>query len=181
MFQDKWSRWHHKPIKEGQLYSSNNPWIYTAECTVAGLDSDIIDLYDCYMASETKYGFQRSPGQELPAVSHDEVIGLIFLASIISSDFADDLINKWESQGWQICNLEGFEPKKWYQINWFGVVIDFYKIWRMGVLYKKTGGKEGMQNRHATILFPRVYPIAFKMGGWKRYLIKRHAGRNTTL
>jgi hypothetical protein len=178
-FQDEWSRWHHKEIQLPKKYSSNNPWIYSAECKAAGLPVDRNMLVECYKRSETRFGFHRHPDQDSPGISHDEVFGFAYL---LGQGLGGKMIlRKWESQYWQICDQPDFTPTPWRKLNWFGVISDFYKIWRMGVLYDKTDGKEGMQNRHATTLFPRVYPIAYSMGGWKRYLIKRHADMKPTM
>jgi hypothetical protein len=177
-FQDKYGRFHHKPCINGEP-SSNNPWIYTAECKAAGLDIDESKTLDCFKMSLTSFGFDRNPNQILPAISHDEIIAMPYLhpdSKIVKSE-----IDKWESNGWQICNLRNFKPKSLLLLNWFKIVSDFYKIYKLGDLYKKTNGKEGLQNRHTIPYFPSVWHIAFRMNGWKRYLIKRHAGRRVTL
>jgi hypothetical protein len=183
-FQDTWTRWHHKLVQPDQWYPSNNPWIYTAECMSVGLDAKWEAMMIAFQNSRTQYGFHRHPDKVSPAISHDEIIGLIFVLSQFGFGMKatrNVLVRQWEKQRWQICDLDGFEPKSWMDLNWFGVIYDFYQIYKLGVLYEKTGGKEGIQNRHATPKFPRVHPIAFHMGGWKRYLIKRHAGLTPTL
>jgi hypothetical protein len=178
-FQDKWSRWHHKPIKEGKVYSSGNGWVYTAECKAMGLSSDTEQLSKCFKASLTKYGFSRHPDAHNVGISHDEVIGAF--ACFQGTDVMKESYHKWESQGWQICDVAGFKPVPWLKLDWYGVLKDFYEIYKLDKLYNSTGGKEGIKARHSTLLFPRVFPIAFHMGGWKRYLIKKHYGVRPTV
>jgi len=175
-FQDNHSGWHHKPMNDLVKYPSNNRWIYTAECESVGLRIDREALIECFRNSKTPFGFKRHPDQSAPPVSHDEAIG----ASYILGE-SETPIDEWEKNNWQICDLQGFEPKAWNEIDWVMVASDYVKILKLGELYKETQGKEGVQERHATLLFPRVWPVAFKMNGWKRYLIKKHANRKPTL
>lgn len=178
-FQDKWSRWHHKPIKDGQLYSSGNGWIYTAECKAVGLPTDRRLLERCFQESLTQYGFSRHPDVYNVGISHDEVIGAF--ASLQGLRVLEQAYTRWKKQGWQICDVAGFKPVPWSKLDWLGVAMDFYEIYKLDKLYTKTGGEKGLKARHATMLFPRVFPIAFHMNGWKRYLIKKHYGVRPTL
>lgn len=171
-FQDEWSRWHHKPITEPKKYSSNNGWIYSAECKAAGLPVNRNMLIECYWLSKTAYGFRRHPDQAAPPISHDEVLGFTYLLG--QGEGGKQMVKEWEEQRWQICDLPDFEPTSWYKLNWFGVIHDFYRIY-------KESRAEGISERHVTLRYPRVFPIAFHMGGWKRYLIKRHAGMKPTV
>jgi hypothetical protein len=173
-FQDKWSRWHHKPIKDGQQYSSGNGWIYTAECKSVGLEVDQKLLETCFEQSLTEYGFSRHPDSVNIGISHDEVIGAA--ASLQGSKIFEQAYKRWEKQGWQICDIKGFKPTPWTKLNLVEVVISFYEIYKLDKLYTKTNGKSGLKARHATLLFSNVFPIAFHMNGWKRYLIKKHHG-----
>jgi hypothetical protein len=178
-FQDEYGRWHHNPIKEGEKYSSNNPYIYSAECKVMGLPISSLHIFSCYRLSITTYGFNRHPDKTLPAISHDEAIAVSYLFK--DTGFSKQEVKNWEYHHWQVCNLPGFKPKSFLKLNWIKVVKALLEINRLDKLYKKTNGEEGKQARHATVDFPEVHPVAFHMGGWKRYLIKRHAGVKTTL
>lgn len=177
-FQDKWTRWHHKPIG-GTRYSSNNGWIYSAECASMGLPVDRNKLEECFNASITEYGFKRHPDQDSVPISHDEIIGAAALLGTFGSIFALQVF-KWERNNWQICDLPNFTPIPYYKINWLKVILSFYKVYKLDVLYKKTQGKEGRNSRHSVIDYPELYPIAFKLGAWKRYLVKKHTGITPT-
>jgi hypothetical protein len=176
-FTDKYGRFHYKPCISGEP-SSNNAWIYTAECKAVGVPIDEVKILECFKQSLTSFGFDRNPNQILPAVSHDEALAIPYL--LPDSEVVKNEINGWERNHWQICNLRDFKPKPFLSLDWLGIVSDFYKVYKLGKLYEKTGGKEGLQNRHAIPHYPSTWYVAFYMNGWKRYLIKRHAGKSPT-
>ena len=81
MYQDKWTRYHHKPVKDGEP-ASNNGWIYTSVARKLGFKFDRDKLQECYNLCETEtvpIKVKRSPDQRFPPLSKDEVIGLISL------------------------------------------------------------------------------------------------------
>jgi hypothetical protein len=180
-FQDQWSRWHHKPIPEGHKYSSGNGWIYTAEAMAVGLPVDEQKLRTAILLCHTEYGYTRHPDVENPGISHDEMFGISYLQGLYYPHLAKKQVNKWESQRWQICDIAGFKPTPWYKLNWPKVIHSFYKIYKLDKEYTKTNKASGKKARHATYDYPVVFPIAYHIGGWKRYLIKRHLGVSPSL
>lgn len=178
-FQDKWFRWHHKELKPGQLYSSNNAYIYSAEAASVGLFVDRKLLFSCFLQSVNDYGFTRHPDQQSPAISHDEILGIAYL---LGSNFVfRNEAAKWEKNHWQICDLPFFEPKPWRKLDWIKVIKAYWDIYQLDKQYTKTNGKAGLQARHAVRIYPEVYPIAFHLNGWKRYFFKRHLAIKPTI
>lgn len=180
-FQDQWSRWHHKAATPPSKYGSNNGWIYSAEADVVGLEVDPALLYMCYAQSVTEFGFKRHPDQPSSDISHDEIIGLAYLFGKYNRALMQELIKQWESQHWQICDLKEFKPKPYYKINWIAVVKALLSVYRLDKQYQESAGARGFKARHGADLYPVLLNVTRKMNGWKRYLIKKHAGIKPSL
>jgi len=121
MYQDRFTRWHHKPVFDGEP-SSNNGWIYTAYAYHLGFGLHMDELFKCFY--DSKRGewpkVDRSPGKMFPPLSREEVLGLYICGMI---DFT--MIKK---SHWQFCNLIGFTPKPLWQTNIFKALKAAWKI-----------------------------------------------------
>jgi len=86
-YYDKYGRLHDKPCINEEP-KSNNGWLYTAYAKKLGIPLDIQKLSDCmeacYEQSPVPH-FNRSPGKQLPPMSRDEILGLVYL-DIIQHD-----------------------------------------------------------------------------------------------
>lgn len=83
-YQDKYGRFHHKPVTDGEP-SSNNGWIYTAYAQKVGVPVDMEQLKVCFRYCSVVSTYQspahiiRSPGNPLPVISRDEILGMTSL------------------------------------------------------------------------------------------------------
>lgn len=123
-FQDKYSRWHDKPCIDGEP-KSNNGWIYSAYADIVGLPVNRVKLYECFNNSRTDYPrmlpVNRSPGKGLPPMSRDEILGMDYFNMLWTTELE-------AGYHWQFCDLPGFEPKRWYQINYLGALWYLLKM-----------------------------------------------------
>jgi hypothetical protein len=174
-YQDVYKRWHNKSMNDGEYYPCNNAWIYSAECASVGLPINYKRLRDCLLNSRTKYGVTRHPkkgsavdrDKKIPPVSHDELLGIAYFFG------NKELVAHLEASFWQFCDLKSFKPKSLFLLNWFKVIKAYIAI------YKRV--KAGENPRHITLEYPEVYPLAFRMPFWVRYLVKAHSNVQPTL
>jgi hypothetical protein len=74
---DQYGRYHDKPVTQSNPVPSNNGWIYTAYAKKAGLWIDDYKLKLAADLCDQGYGvLWRTPGDELPPMSRDEILGL---------------------------------------------------------------------------------------------------------
>lgn len=82
-YQDKYGRFHHKPVTEKDLVPSNNGWIYTAYAEKVGIKLNYFQLQECFKGCliqlSGRFEILRSPGKSLPPISRDEILGLVHL------------------------------------------------------------------------------------------------------
>lgn len=85
-YEDKWGRYHDKPVTDTNPVPSNNGWIYTAYVEKAGIPVDYLGLGICFLNckvpnNELPNGIAliRSPGKNTPPISRDEILGMAAL------------------------------------------------------------------------------------------------------
>jgi hypothetical protein len=86
---DKYGRYHHKPVTESKPIPSGNGWLYTAYAYKLGLPINKKSLEQCLNQCKLHPYLpilNRSPGQELPPMSRDEILGLVELGFLIYRD-----------------------------------------------------------------------------------------------
>lgn len=121
-YTDKYGRWHDKETINEEP-SSNNGWIFTAYAKMLGIPIPLFPSYDCYLDCKiTCYPLKidRTPGKKLPPISRDEILGLVAL-DYLPIDYLQD-------SHWQFCNLDGFEPKPLWRVNWFKALASAWRI-----------------------------------------------------
>lgn len=90
---DLLGRYHDKPIKPDQLFSSNNAWTYTATALLLRLPLDRLQLRVAFARClNGTISFHRHPGVTLPPLSRDEVQGALILglystATLINNNY----------------------------------------------------------------------------------------------
>lgn len=182
---DRYGRYHNKPvtiINDSVIIShdplpSNNAWIYTAYAKYWDLYADWAENVLAFHMSQTEFGFNRHPDDNTPPISFDEIVGVHCLGLVTF-----DMIAKWESQDWQICNLPGFKPKKWYK--------DLNKtiplLWKLrpeyvaGVKIRFDGINPHRNEMWQNPEFKDVWHITFKQSKANIYFYKRSKGLKTT-
>jgi hypothetical protein len=121
-YQDRYGRYHDKPCIDGEP-SSNNGWIYTAYANKLRLPLDQTKLALCYnQCSAGK--LIRSPGQDFPPQSRDEVLGMAALGFLRSPH-----MNGWNFSPFplprlnlitlakQLCQIRGQHRNYFWQNN----------------------------------------------------------------
>ena len=85
-YEDKWGRYHDKPVTDTNLIPSNNGWIYTAYVEKAGIPIDYLGLEACFLNCKVSnpdlpngVALTRSPGKPTPPISRDEILGMAAL------------------------------------------------------------------------------------------------------
>lgn len=167
-FTDKYRRIHQKPVTESDPTPGNNAFLYSGYASVVGLVSyhDKQEILYCWMDCLTDYGYNRHPdGNVYPASSHDELVGISLLYGVGMWPILPEL----ERNKWQVCNLEGFEPKSWWKLNPLKVIRDFWRL-----------SKEE-NPRKATYKYPYIWPIIFTIRPNHRYFIKRMGRKKPTI
>lgn len=86
IYQDQWTRYHHKSVTEANPIPSNNGWIYTAYAVRVGLPVNYVTLDKCYDACKADGYLTRSPGKAIPPISRDEILGLAGLGILSPAD-----------------------------------------------------------------------------------------------
>lgn len=166
LFIDEFGRYHQKPVTEDKPFPGNNAFLFSGYARVAGLyDKDhlnLIKVWDCWDKCQTKYGYNRHPNKDpFPACSHDEIVGMFLLTGSLGCKLLEDKLSK---QRYQVCNLDGFEPKSWLKLNPFKVIRDFWRLWRED------------KPRTSTYKYPYIWPICFGHAPEHIYFYKRAAG-----
>lgn len=98
---DKWGRVHDKPVTEQNPIPCNNGWIYAAYVAKTGYQLDLMSLAECFRLCKqiNKAGtlyLTRSPGDEEPPMSRDEILGMAALG----------LLRESHIKGWSFCPYE---------------------------------------------------------------------------
>lgn len=184
-FQDEWSRWHVKPCYDGK-YSSNNGWIQSAYCEMAGLTVSRTKLYECHLASrknrQRSVPVHRHPDKFLPPMSRDEILGMAFFNNL--------RIGELQQNHWQFCDLDGAEAKPLYKVNWLAALRDLMKIglaqlvifcWYGDEL--RSEAPEWLQRwSHRNIVWelPSLYQISYRLMPQDTWYLLKRAGRKTT-
>lgn len=81
-YEDKWGRFHDKPVTETNPIPSNNGWIYSAYLDKAGYKLDLMMLAICFRQCKQvdeatgRVYLIRSPDKPSPPISRDEILGL---------------------------------------------------------------------------------------------------------
>jgi hypothetical protein len=161
-FQDSFGRFHQKPVTEDKQFPGNNAFCYSGYAYVVGkLNLAKTEIYRCWKMCQTEFGYNRHPNGDLePASSHDELVGIFMVFDKAMASW----VHTYESQDWQVCNLPGFKPTKWYKLNTFKVIRDFWRLSREE------------KPRTATYKYPYIWPIVFRIRRHHIYFIKRCAG-----
>lgn len=167
-YQDIYKRFHDKPVTPEDPLPCNNTFLYSGYAYLLGLvPNHGQPVVTVFARCQTEYGYNRHPeGDIFPASSHDEVVGMYMLTKM------PKLTDKWEKQGWQVCNQPDFKPTPWHKLNWFKVIMAYFII-----AYHMLTNKN-YQPRHAVLLYPEIWPIAFKHAPQHVYFYKRCMGMN---
>lgn len=162
---DKHGRLHTAPVVDENKYPGNNAYIYSGYYSILKGNGCFFDLGELI----AKLPFSRHPEGEIikdfPAQSHDEVTGACMLHIAAAKDICDFLDNNHN----QFCDMPGFKPTPFYKLNPFKVIRALYKV------------NKAQNQRHATINYPEIYPVAFWQRPEYRWFYKRAAGRNPTI
>jgi hypothetical protein len=105
----------------------------------------------------------RHPGDNTPAISHDEYVGAAGLDII----YATDIVEYGEKNYWQFCDVEGYVPTPWRKL-----VID-----DVMAAYEGLANDEETNYRKAVIKYPALYPFAFWHRQEQQYFYYRCANR----
>lgn len=161
-YRDAYDRIHDKLVTPSDPFPCNNAFLYSAYALVAGLSIDIPRVQECFTRSQTKFGYNRHPdGKPIPASSHDELVGMMMMWP---KGKCLQAYTQYQSQRFQICNLDGFVPIPWNKLNPLRVLINF---WRLG---------QETNPRKATPNYPYIWPMVFKHSPQQVYFYRRCAG-----
>lgn len=149
-FVDTFNRLHTKPLKHVKDLPTNNAYIYTAyyftmypEQTYLGYVPQVVPFKRHPAPKEDEAGNEFA--QNLPNVSHDEVMGVCML----SSDAARRVCRYLSRSFNQFCEHPDFKPKPWYKLNLFSTIK------RLRQLSKEANP------RTAVINYPDLWYITF--------------------
>lgn len=85
-YEDKWGRFHDKPVTDTNPIPSNNGWIYTAYVEKAGITVDYLGLGICFLNCKVSnpelpnsIALIRTPNKPTPPISRDEILGMAAL------------------------------------------------------------------------------------------------------
>lgn len=88
-YQDKYQRFHDKPVTSSDPYPSNNAFIYTSYARKLGIPFDMnqvtLGFYACFI-DKNPLVIYRNPNQKTPPFSRDEVLGLAYLRLLAPKD-----------------------------------------------------------------------------------------------
>jgi hypothetical protein len=167
-YQDRWTRWHDKPCTNGEP-RSNNGWIYSAYAQYlmpvsSQTSKDSFKLLDCYLSCrKSRYPLKidRSPNDETPPLSKDEVIGLVSLGLLEPAEL--------KSSHWNFCNFVEYKPEK---LN----IINIYKAVKLLYAARKEHRNYIWENK-----VEDAYPLAFWLAPHDQYYVNRQYDKKTTL
>lgn len=173
-YQDKWTRWHDKPT-DGENYSSNNGWIYTAYAKkVAPETIDDVELMICYrqcVKSTKPMKIDRSPNDPEPPLSKDEVIGLVSLGLLQPKTLQDS--------HWNHCNFEYYNPEKLTIKSFYKAIKALLNIRKQIKEQNLTGGDK--RNYIWKNKIVDAYPLAFRLPPEDIYYVKKFHGLSVGL
>ena len=119
---DEYARYHNSPVTAAKPVPSNNSWIFTAYAEKAGLPVDKTKLEQCFELCSKDGKLIRSPGKELPPISHDEIIGIASLGLLKPSQVKD-----WSFSPVQIPKFSALAlAKQLYELRPYS--LDFFTI-----------------------------------------------------
>jgi len=155
-YQDQHTRWHDR------LHGSDNGWIYTAYAKYLMPESfNVNKLEDCYYAckrSNMPLKIDRSPGEQLPPISKDEIIGLVSLGLLD--------VKMLEMNCWNFCNLD----------------VQFARNLTVGSVFKALRSMYAARKEHFTYLWKNgvedSFVLLFRLPPWDVYYVKRYSRIN---
>jgi hypothetical protein len=163
-YQDKWSRWHHKPT-DGINPSSNNGWVYTAYASkILPSSIDMNKLFTCYREctrSLSPIKIDRSPNLSHPPLSKDEVIGLVSLGFLTDYNL--------KSSSYNFCNLESSFIRK---LSLSSFICGLKSLWKIRKEHRNYAWQQNIVE---------TYPLLFKLMPWDIYYVKKYYNKKTSL
>lgn len=169
-YQDRWTRWHHKPVTNGNA-SSNNGWKYSADSLFlkpGTLDREkLVECYRQCIASEVPLKINRSPGQIYPAKSKDEIMGLRILGLLTDDELQEAHYNH--------CNLPEYNNKGLSFIKLIRAIKALLDMNKSIKEQKLTGGK--VRNYVWENKVVDAYPLAFRLPPEDIYVSRKLAGK----
>ena len=174
-YQDKYTRYHDKPVKADKEPSSNNGWIYSAYSKyLAPNTTDFDELLKCFNKCDRSVVrsvlVDRSPNEPSPPLSKDEVIGLVSFAQINDMELKRSF--------WNHCNLE----YKKVPLTFKTALKAAYTLYKMNKTVKKLG-LEGSDKRNYVWEndIQDAYPLAFYLPPQDQYYVNRFYGKSTSI
>jgi hypothetical protein len=174
-YQDKYTRYHDKPVNSDKDPSSNNGWVYSAYAKyLAPNTTDFDAILSCFdKCNRSKDGsllVDRSPNDPTPPLSKDEIVGMVSFAQINDIEL--------KKSHWNHCNLE-YEKEPLSFKNVTKAVIALLKMNRE---IKKLG-LEGSEKRNYVWEkeIKEAYCLAFLLPLQDQYYVNRFYGKSTTL
>ena len=167
-YQDKWSRYHHKPT-DGSNPSSGNGWIYTAYAVKVGCGVDRPNLITCWELCSVNGVFIRNPESETSPFSRDELLGVAALGLLKSNQ-----LNSWNFSPYPIPPFS--LSKLISQSRQLFTVQPYYKrilglevkLYHFAQTHRNTFWQKGLD---------QIYRFAFSTPMQDRYSILKWAGR----
>jgi hypothetical protein len=150
---DRFGRYHDKPIKSTEAFSSNNGYCYTATAKLLHIPLDVKSIKTCYQLSKTSTGFNRHPRVRFPPTSRDEVQGALILGLLPPQELID--------KNYYFCNLS--LPKS---ANLLTKVVKLLSL--IG------------KHRNAVWNTPEVWGIAFTLPPQDKWFVQKLAGKTTS-
>lgn len=161
-FWDRLGRLHTKEVTEGDLYPTNNAYIYTAYYKILHR----LQLKQVLnMQLPTTMPFSRHPDQAAPPISHDEITGVCILNKVLATMICDYLKENHN----QFCDLPGFVSKPLWKLNPFKVLAAFRAL------------KKEENTRKTIVKHPDTWNLAFWQRPEYRWFYKRAAGLTPSL
>ncbi len=162
-YQDIYTRYHDRPTINGEVVS-NNSWIYSAYAKYLVDDQGDDDkrvrcAADC-TRSLVPLKVDRSPNDPTPPFSMDEVIGMVSLQLMFSTNL--------ELSHWNFCNLE-YEPKKLTLSSIYKAVKALWKI-------RKEHRNYVWENN-----ITEAYALAFYLSPADQYYVRKFNGKSTSM
>ena len=173
IYQDKFTRWHDKEIKN-EDFSSNNAFIYTAYSKYLAPntvdDSRLVDCYSQCIRKLVPLKMDRHPGDSTPALSKDEVIGAVSLGLLHEPMLA--------LSHWNFCNLE-YEPKKLGIVSIIKALVSFYRINKEVTEQKLEGSRK--RNYMWQNNITDAYSLGFWLAWHDQYYVVKMAAKKPTM
>lgn len=160
---DNLGRWHIKPVTESDPYPTNNAYIYSFYAKMVGLPVVITHPAAGQLMNLDTTVLTRHPGDNTPAISHDEYVGAAGLDVI----YASDIVEYGENNYWQFCDVPGYVPTPFRKL-----VID-----DVMASYEDLANDPEPNYRKAVIKYPALYPFAFWHRPEQQYFYYRCANR----